>query len=133
MLTGATGTAAFYFHKFRTLDMQNTILTHDLEACDVDYAGLDEQLMTQNQRIADMNSKRLDEIAASNMAIRHMNDVVSAHREENQKLRDVLDTVRKDTREAMNNDEDFADWADDLMPADGWRLLRNAAEGGSTD
>ncbi len=101
----------------------------DLMVCadtNVQFAG---EIGSLNMRIRESNDRRRVEIAAAQEILEMAASVVAKVRKENAELKLDLGVTRFETLEAIRDDENFADWVDWNVPAAGWRLLRDAAEG----
>jgi hypothetical protein len=85
-----------------------------------------------NIRIRGMNTQRRQEIANSKALINEVLTKANQLYDANVALKMDLAVLRFDTLEIIKNDEDFADWANGVMPSVGWSLLRDAAEGSNT-
>ena len=129
LVAGAFGTCAYYVHSYKQRGLKIIVLTNNVANCTMDKMALDSQLNVQNGRIVEYNARQRERIEASNKVIATMVANVRAQREENTALREALGAVRTETYKVAQNDEEFSDWIDNSVPPNGWRLLRNAAEG----
>lgn len=131
--TGITGTGAYYLYQYKTLDMQNQILTTDLEICEGDGIGLKEQILVQNDRIEAYNARTLAIIEQAQLREDKLKAIITAQEGENRWLQNEIGNFRKYTQQVKENDKEFADWTDKPMPTAGWRLLQQATEAHRSD
>ena len=105
-------------------------LKSQVEECqDTNVAFVDE-IMDLNIRIRAANAQRRQDIINAMQIIEATQEAAIVLLEENELLKLELSATRFETLEAIRDDEDFADWVDWDVPPAGWRLLRDAAEGG---
>ena len=131
--TGITGTGAYFLYQYKTLDMQNQILTTDLEICEGDGLGLKKQILVQNDRIEAYNARTLGIIAAAQLREEQLKEMIVSAEREVEYLQKQIGDFQKYTQEAKEDDKNFAIWADGPMPATGRRLLRQATETNRSD
>jgi len=88
-------------------------------------------------RIADLNARLVEENIRKAQRIKAAEDRATRNRElaedaiaDRDQIKAELAAVRKKTREEIKNDPEFAEWADDNIPAAAWRMLREANSGG---
>lgn len=98
----------------------------DLKA---DYAASENARKYQNARIQKDNEQKLEALRRTNQQLNEARAAATALRIERDKTKLELEEAQFALLEALKNDEDFADWANDSVPLDTWGLLRAASEG----
>lgn len=101
----------------------------DVKELKLDLAAARVELQVRNDRIADINKRHLQELAAAKEVLAQAVEVGQQLREERDNALEDLGVARFELLEAIRDDEEMADWVDWDVPVSAWGLLRAAAEG----
>lgn len=102
-----------------------------LEQCDINAVSQSTEIMDLNARIEHLNARELEELHTLRVRLQAAEDAAEALRVRSNELREELAMTRFETLEAIQDDEDFADWVSEPVPSAGWRLLQQAVDSGS--
>lgn len=135
MLVGGLGTAGYYVHRYKNMELEITaiegkkaLVEKDLTNCIDTSSSLGIKLGMQNKRIEAYNAARLKEVEESKAWIDVLTRIIYKQDENNQELREALSKIALETQEVIEDDEEFAKWAADDTPPVGWRLLRESTK-----
>lgn len=97
----------------------------------LEIAALREEIKARDARLILDRELKLAELEAARVRLDEANAIIDELRAEQERVQAELKATRKATREAIQNDQVLADWADNSVPPAAWRLLQQAAEAGS--
>ena len=98
----------------------------DLKA---DYEASENARKYQNARIQKDNEQKLVALQQANQQLNEARAAAVLLRLERDKVKLELEEAQFALLEAIRDDENFSDWANELVPVDTWSLLRAASEG----
>lgn len=134
-LMGLFGTATWYIHKYKTMDLEKTVLTdrnivleEKLSSCEDTNIDFVDMLAVQNERIKDYNIKARQRITVAENRKEIVAVLLIEQLEINDFLRNQLFLTRIKMQERIENDQEFSDWTDNSVPDAGWWLLRKSTE-----
>jgi hypothetical protein len=138
--TSVVSGAAYFIHNYKTMALQNEVLTTnitekeiELEDCKGAKTAQQEQFVLQNARIAILNAQSREKLLAAELQMKAMEFAIKAHIDTTRRLKEQLSRVHRYARQAVENDQEFADWSATTAPDATWSLLREAREGVYTD
>jgi hypothetical protein len=94
-----------------------------------DYAASENARKYQNARIQKDNEQKLAALRRANQQLNEARAAAALLQVERDKAKLDLEEAQFALLEALKDDEDFADWANEPVPLDTWGLLRTASEG----
>jgi hypothetical protein len=112
--------------KATIIAQENTISTQV-----ANMASLRLELQRRNVRIEKINEQKRREVEEARLQVQRATILVQQVRVENELIREELEITRFETLEAMRDDEDFNDWANEHVPSAGWRLLQQSVDSGA--
>ena len=86
-----------------------------------------------NARIAETNQARQDDLAEAETRLAAARQVADLIHQRNETMQTEIGVLRFEILEGIRDDEDFSDWAYGPVHTNAWGLLRDAAEGPTTD
>lgn len=89
------------------------------------------ELIKRNERIANMNARILEQALEAEMQLKEALEVAKILRQERDTVNEELEITRFELLEAIRDDEEVADWVNDIVPSGSWRLLQQAADSGT--
>ena len=126
---GVVGTVFVYIGNHGEMKAEIIALKSDLAACNGAAESFSNELVAVNGRIREGNVRRLEEIAEARVRLDAANAATELLYRANEELTIELGESLFETLEAIQDDEDFADWAYGPVHVTGWSLLRDAREG----
>lgn len=133
LLIGALAGAGLYILSYVTdhaeMKIQISAKTQELERLKDRDMQLMKIIEQRDQQIIRMNERRMQELAEMRMRLADARMEATEARATRDRITEELAMTRFQTLEAMRDDEEFADWISEPVPATGWMLLREASEG----
>lgn len=112
-----------------TVEMQEQAL----EVANLEIASLITTIKARDATITRMNLANVHQAEQEQKRLETAKTIIQTLRTQRDILTEELSVSRFELLEAIENDEEFADWVDGDVPISGWRLLREAADSGPRD
>jgi hypothetical protein len=125
----AAATVFLYVSNHEKMKATIPVMEAQVASCEVTTNALRAHVVTQNERIAGYNVQRKQDFLEAMARAEAMKIQMNELRKANELLREELSGILFRNVEAIQDDEDFADWVDGDVPSTAWSLLREAAEG----
>ena len=103
-----------------------------IEQLQLDLTAARKELQLRNSRIQKMNEDRVKERMEAEAALDTALKSAKKLQIERDAARKELEQTRFELVEAIQNDEELADWVNEPVPASAWSLLQSAAQGSAS-
>lgn len=124
----ALGTVFVFYGNCRANSVALAEANLTVDRLTTEISILREELAARNLRIRLMNEQRLQELDKAEKLLAEAVAVGIALRNERDQMFEELEVTKFELLEAIRDDEEMADWVDDVVPSSAWRLLQQASD-----